>query len=274
VLAAVQNASYCAVLADIEAETLTLNASDVQKDCAAIIAPHAYGAPVHASAIQCLGLPWIEDCATSPATIVEGRPAGASGTLAIFSFASTKYFTGGSGGMVVCDDDVLAARIQDLLEFDSFEKGGQWGNGWLGALPGRMADLNASIAKVQLDRMAEFFKRRREIAEIYNAQLPDVPGLKLMKLTSEHSFYRYIVRTDRTSESIRESLSRDGIDARTSVNPWLDRIPSSQGRVEGGPWPDAAAWRGHLLSLPIHPSMSDEDAILVAESLRRASESC
>lgn len=270
VLAAVQNAGHRAVLADIEADTLTLDVRTVPGDCAAVIAPHAYGAPVHASAIRSLGLPWIEDCATSPATCVEGRPAGGWGTFAVFSFASTKYLTGGSGGMLTCDDDMLAARVQDLLNFDSFDKIGRWENGWHGALPGRMADINASLANVQLNRMAEFCRRRREIAGIYNSRLRALAGLKLAELTPDHSFYRYIVRTEVLSEGICRSLCDVGIDARTSVNPWLDHIPSSTGNDGGGPWPIADKWRGHLLSLPIHPSMSNEDAILVAQSLRKA----
>ena len=269
VLAAVQNAGHRAVLTDIEAETLTLDTGTIPGDCAAVIAPHAYGAPVQASAIRNLGLPWIEDCATSPATRVDGRPAGAWGTFAIFSFASTKYLTGGSGGMLVCDDDLLAARVQDLLDFDSFEKSGRWENGWYGALPGRMADINAVLAKVQLNRMSEFCRRRREIAEIYNLLLRDVSGLKPVELTPDHSFYRYIVRTEGLSEEICRELYSAGINARESVNPWLNHIPSSTETISGGPWPIAEEWRGHLLSLPIHPSMSNEEAMLVAESLRK-----
>ena len=269
VLASVQNTGHRAVLGDVEPETLTLNANDAPKSCVAVIAPHAYGAPVDVAAIQHLGLPWIEDCATSPATIVSGRPAGSWGTLAIFSFASTKYVTGGSGGIVACDDDTLATRIQDMLDYDSFEKNGKWENGWHGAIPGRIPDLNASLAIVQWDRMEELFNRRREIAGLYKERLSRVAGLKLPNITPGHSFYRYIVRTERPSEELREGLRNDGIDARTSVNPWLDRWPSSLGQVEGGPWPAAEIWRRNLLSLPIHPSMSDEDAIQVVDSLRK-----
>ena len=176
--------------------------------------------------------------------------------------------------MLAFDDDLLAAQVQDLLNFDQFEKTGQWKNGWHGALPGRMSNLNASLARVQLDRMEEFCRRRRKIAELYNARLRKVPHLKLMDLTPEHSVYRYIVRTELPSEEISRSLRQAGIDARTSVNPWLDRVPSTMGQVEGGPWPVAEVWRHHLLSLPIYPSMSDEEAILIAESLQKVSGGC
>jgi perosamine synthetase len=270
VLAVVQNAGHCAVLADVEVETLTLNVNELPEDTEAVIAPHAYGAPVDAVGLQRRGLPWIEDCATSPATSVGHKPAGSSGTLSIFSFASTKYITGGSGGVVACDSDILADRVEDLLNFDIFEKHGQWNNGWHGALPGRMADLNASLAKVQLERMIEFSNRRRAIAEIYDARLRGSPGLKLMELRPEHTFYRYIIHTQKPSEELRAKLFSDGIDARSSVNPWLDRIPAMCGKLRGGPWPVAEKWRGNLLSLPIYPSLSDDDAESVAESLLRA----
>ena len=189
--------------------------------------------------------------------------------MAVFSFASTKYITGGSGGLLVCDDDMLGARIQDLLDFESFEKKGEWKYGWRGALPGRMPDLNASLAKIQLNRIEEFARRRREIARCYNSRLCDVPGLKLPIVTPENSAYRYIARTKSRSEGVSEQLRGFGVDARTSVNPWLDRVPSILGRVEGGPWPVAESLRDHLLSLPIHPSMTEEHVDLVIESLRR-----
>ena len=272
VLAAVQNSRHTPVLADIELETLTIKVNTVPPDCAAVIAPHAYGAPVRGSELQRLGLPWIEDCATSPATNVDGRPAGALGTLAVFSFSSTKYVTGGTGGAIACDDDTLAARVEDLLNFDSFEKRGNWKHGWHGALPGRMADLNASVAKVQLDRMPEFTRHRRRIAEIYETQLRGLHDLRLMELTPEKSFYRYIIRTEKPSDGLCRRLHEFGIDARTSVNPWLDELPGFLGSVQGGPWPSADTWRRNLLSLPIHPSMTAEDALLIAESLRRAVE--
>ena len=77
-------------------------------------------------------------------------------------------------------------------------------NGWHGALPGKMADINACLARVQFDRMVDFSCRRRRIAEIYNARLRNVPGLKLMELRPEHSFYRYVVRTEKPSEEMSQ----------------------------------------------------------------------
>lgn len=268
VLAAVMGANHRPVLADIVATDLTLDAHTVGLDAAAIVAPHAYGAPVDVAAIEALGLPWIEDCATSPATRPCGRAAGASGTLATFSLGSTKYLTGGAGGAVVTNDDRLAARILDMLEFDRAEKRGGWSSMAAAPLPGRLSDVNAAMALVQMERLEEFAARRREIANAYRAGLRGRNGLQLPPEGAGHSYYRFMVRCDAGSAVPGDAMRERGIDVRTAVNPWLDQYATAAGiAVDGGPWPVAAQWRNHLLSLPIYPRLADGDLRYTIDSL-------
>jgi dTDP-4-amino-4,6-dideoxygalactose transaminase len=124
VLAAVQGAGHHAWLTDIQETDLTIDPRAISLDAAAVIAPHAYGAPVDKRAVEQLGRPWIEDCATQPAVTVASRQSTASSTFAVFSFSSTKYITGGSGGMLLTDGDGPAKRVADLLHLDRFEKRG------------------------------------------------------------------------------------------------------------------------------------------------------
>jgi dTDP-4-amino-4,6-dideoxygalactose transaminase len=268
VLAAVQGAGHQVWLADIHEEDLTLDPMTISRDAAAVVAPHAYGAPVDAEALRQLGVPWIEDCATSPATRVMGQPAGSSGTFAVFSFGSTKYLTGGAGGMLLTDDDRLAARVNDLLDFDDFGKRGEWKHGIPAAMPGRLADLNAAVALVQWEQFPTFAARRRAIAEIYQTALDNIPGLKLPRLCPERSFYRYIVQTSAPATTLAAALHKQGIDARHSVNPWLYTARQAGHTVLGGPWPVAARCCGHLLSLPIYAQLSEAEAHWVAKGLK------
>ena len=255
------------MLVDIDRDSQAMDPACIPTGCAAIVAPHAYGAPLDVARFEALGLPWIEDCANSPATRVANRPAGASGTLAIFSLGSTKYFTGGAGGALVTNDERLAARVSDLLDFDRATRCGDWQRSAPAALPGRLPDLNAAVALAQFDRLPEFLERRRVIAGIYRVTLKDVPGVILPRVTEGHSFYRFIVRTAKPAATTAEALRARGIDARTVVNPWLDEYAAALGQtVNGGPWPVADSWRHHLLSLPIHPGMSDADAHFVSQT--------
>lgn len=265
VLAAVTTAGHEAWLADTLEHDLTMDLTDLCPNTAALVVPRPYGAPLNLKAIGAIGLPWIEDCATSPAFASE-----ASSTFAVFSFASTKYLTGGAGGMIVTRAPSLAARLRDLLDTDGQSTGGQWRNGQPLAFPGRLPDINASMALAQLTRLESFIEKRRAIASLYFDHLVDCRGLHLPIADPAHLYYRYIVRTVAPSETICMAMHQRGIDSRTSINPWLnDSVPTGAG-YRGGPWPQAARLRDHLLSLPIYPEMTNEDVRYVAYTLREA----
>jgi dTDP-4-amino-4,6-dideoxygalactose transaminase len=200
--------------------------------------------------------------------MINGKPAGSFGALAIFSIGSTKYLTGGSGGVLVTDDDTLAARVAELLDFDSSETKAAWKNGQPVALPGRLSDLNAAMALVQFDRLEEFAARRRTIATLYSAALAKLPHFQIPPSSEGHSYYRYVVRTTAPSAPLTAALRERGIDARTSVNPWLDAPRFSGTSFVAGAFPSADRWRGHLLSLPIYPGLTDEDAQCIVRNLQ------
>lgn len=261
---AVKGAGHLTALADISRKDLAVDVSTVHPASQAIIAPHAYGAPVDVKAINRLGLPWIEDCATSPATEVENKPAGSWGTISVFSFSSTKYITAGAGGMVLTDDAYIAERIRQLLDATTL-LASCWKFAVPAGFPGRLADVNAAIALSQLRKMPMLLDRRRKIAKRYTEKLSGNKGLRLPEDKPGHSYYRYVVHTHGESSDLAERLGSKGIDARTSVNPWLDMI-ESEALIHSG-LVNANACKEHLLSLPIHPSMTDDQVTYVADCL-------
>ena len=266
VLAAITGAGHYPYLTDIKELDLTLDPQLISDRSVAVIAPHAYGAPLDVESLQQLNIPWIEDCATSPATIAGERVAGASGTCAIFSLNSTKYITGGTGGILVTDESFLADKVSDLLECDRLNQKGSWVHQDFSPLPGKLADLNAALALSQLEKLSEFSSRRRAIAEQYNSGLDCLSDLRLPQLSPGHSFYRYIIRTEFPAIHLVKALQASGVDARTSVNPWLHLRENSYNRIPNASFPVADSWREHLLSLPIHPSMSDRDVEYVRQT--------
>lgn len=255
VASAVLTCGHRPVLLDIERESLTIHIGSLPAKVAAIIAPHAYGAPVNIKKIERLGLPWIEDCATSPATRIEGRPAGSFGTVAVFSLGSTKYVTGGSGGLVATDDKRIAARIEKTLDPTKSLSGA--GALFAPYMPHAfLSDLNAAVALEQFRRLEHFRKKRIEIAALFRASFSGISSFRLPNPLPEHSFYRYIIQTRAGSDAIANELRRMGVDARTSVNPWLDQLLPKQS-YRSTTSPNATLWRGKLLSLPIYPALSN-----------------
>jgi dTDP-4-amino-4,6-dideoxygalactose transaminase len=267
VAAAILDAGHRCRLVDVR-EDLTLDVALIGGESAAAVAPHAYGAPVDVAALAGSGRPWIEDCATSPATTSDGKTVGSFGSLSVFSLGATKYLTGGSGGILVTDESALAARVGDLLDFDSAEAKGEWSRCQPVALPGRLCDLNAAVALVQLDRLEEFAARRRAIAALYDDAVMKSPYLRQIPARAGHSYYRYIIKTGSPSAPVAAWLRGRGIDARTAVNPWLDSPRFSGVSFVPGAFPVADRWRDHLFSLPIYPGLSDDDVQTIVRALQ------
>jgi perosamine synthetase len=266
VLEAVLGAGHNPRIVDIDKTRLTLDFDSIGEANDALVLPHAYGAPANVAKAVALGIPWIEDCATTPAALVDGRPAGAWGTFAIFSFGSTKYLTGGGGGMVVTDDAELAYRIEDLLRIDRRDAS-IWRNGIPAALPGRLPDLNASLVASQLTQLEKFVQCRMAIARVYNFALADCKDVLLPADVPGHTFFRFVCRMAGAAEEFASRLREQGIDARSSVNPWLDELCKDRSIPVGGSMKGAEYWRGHLLSLPIHPTMRDADVERVSSAV-------
>ncbi|MCB9519723.1 MAG: DegT/DnrJ/EryC1/StrS aminotransferase family protein [Myxococcales bacterium] len=205
----------------------------------AVIAPHAWGTAVDSAALDALGVPWVEDCATSPACVTAAGPAGTAGTTAVFSFGPTKYVTGALGGAIVWREAFAEVGPGD---------------------PHELPDLNAALALSQWSRLSAFVARRRAIAAIYDQAIPAALGVPRLA-RPEDTYYRYIVRTRRPAEPIADRLRARGIGASPSVNPWLDeRLGVRRHELQ-------TPWRGHLLSLPIYPSMTDVELSRVIDEL-------
>ncbi|MBK9161510.1 MAG: DegT/DnrJ/EryC1/StrS aminotransferase family protein [Nitrosomonadales bacterium] len=249
-------------LADVDIDDLTIAIPGTAADWASMVVPHAYGAPCDLDRAAALGIPWIEDCATSPATTWKDLPVGRCGTLSIFSFNGTKYVTGGCGGMVLTDREDCAERIENLLSGE----GGD--NHQCLTAVGRMPALNAALALAQSERMNDFLAYRRSLAAIYDDCLSSGPdhGLHLPSRGKSHSYYRYVVRLPFRASFAAACLRAAGIDARVSVNDWLDG-GEKDASGNAGRFPAADAWRESLLSLPIHMQVSGEMARQISGTL-------
>lgn len=249
-------------LADINIDDLTFEIPDAPGSWVAMVVPHAYGAPCQLDRVAALGIPWIEDCATSPATTWQGAPVGRFGTLSVFSFNSTKYVTGGCGGMVLTDREDCAIKIEALLAGESSEDSSCL------ATFSRMPALNAALALAQSERMHDFLAHRRDVAAIYDACLSSYVdhGIHLPVRTTSHSYYRYILRLPFCASLAAAYLHEHGIDARVSINDWLDDEEKNVGR-EASRFPVANAWRDDLLSLPIHMQVTVEIAHQISDTL-------
>jgi len=154
--------------------------------------------------------------------------------------------------------------VQDYLGNRSM---GEKNNNSYQFLPSRLSDINAAVALVQCNRMKDFLDSRRNIAAYYDEEVSDIDGVTPILRGEGDSFYRYILHVDEPSCKYAEEMRRCGVDARISVNPWLDvEAPMTEMfDLNDG---ILNYWRGHLLSLPIYPSLKGKPTEQVMSVLK------
>jgi perosamine synthetase len=175
------------VFADTDPVTWGISAASVERCLTprtkAVVTVDLYGGTPDMGALLAVtsprSLPILEDAAQAIGSSWQGRPAGALGDVAVFSFHGTKTLTTGEGGMFVTDRDDLFARASRLRDhgrtpndhrfFVTDELGYKY----------RMSSLQAAFGRAQLQRIDQLLARKRQIFEWYEARLRDVPGLSL-----------------------------------------------------------------------------------------------
>lgn len=147
----------------------------------AIMAVHIYGLPVDMDPILDLagrkGLKVIEDAAEMHGQTYKGRPCGSFGDISTFSFYPNKHITTGEGGMIVTDEDFLAAECRGLRNL-CFQPEKRFVHNRLG-WNFRMTNLQAAVGLAQLERLDEFVARKRHMGRRYTKLLSGIPGLEL-----------------------------------------------------------------------------------------------
>lgn len=203
--AAVVRAGAVPVLVDCDPITWNMDVAQVAAAITprtrAIMAVHVYGLPVEMDPLLALarqhGLKVIEDAAEMHGQTYHGRPCGSFGDISVFSFYPNKLVTTGEGGMLLLDDDALAARCRGLrnLCFQPQRRFVHEELGW----NLRMSNLQAAVGVAQLERLDEFVSKKRRMGGRYGELLSGLKGvaLPLMRTAAaENVFWVYGVVLD------------------------------------------------------------------------------
>lgn len=277
------------VMIDVDRDTLMVTPQSIEEAITprtrAIIPVHYAGAPADIDAIRAIGerhgIPVIEDAAHAAGTHYKGKHVGDRGT-AIFSFHAIKNMTCAEGGLIVTDDEQLANRMRSLkfhgLGVDAFDRQ------TLGRAPQaevitpgykyNLADINAAIALVQLNKLEQNNARRTEIAERYLAELVNTPYLPLIhpQWAHKHAWHLFILRIDEsrcgiTRNEFMGALKEKGIGtglhfrAAHTQKYYRERYPTLS-------LPDTEWNSDRICSIPLFPTMSDDDVSRVINALR------
>ena len=280
------------VFVDVDRDTLIASPSmfseKVTSRTKAMIPVHFAGAPADLHPLRRMasdiGIPLIEDAAHAVGTEYMGRLVGSDGT-AIFSFHPIKNITTGEGGMICTDDDRLAERLRQLkfhgLGVDAFDRQTQGRAPQAEVLdPGykyNLTDIGAALGLGQLSRVADFNRKRSELAALYRARLAGVDEILPLRepaYTMKHAWHLFIVRmdTDKARMSrdafMRELKERNigtGLHFR-AVH--LQKYYREKMGMKPGLLP-ATEWNSdRICSLPLFPDMTPEDVTDVVDAIK------
>ncbi|GGC07632.1 DegT/DnrJ/EryC1/StrS family aminotransferase [Pseudoduganella buxea] len=237
----------------------------------AIVAVHLYGQPADMQAIMAIaarhGLKVLEDAAQAHGATCHGRRAGQLGHAAAFSFYPGKNLGAlGDGGGITTDDAELAQLLRTYRNYGSQKKYHNLVQGF----NSRLDELQAAFLAVKLGALDEGNARRRAIAARYSEQLAGIDGLTLPAVPSwaEPVWHLYVVRHARR-DVLAERLAEHGIGTivHYPIAPHQQQAYAELGHGAGA-FPIAEAIHREVLSLPIGPHMSLDQADEVAAAVR------
>jgi len=255
-------------IVDIEPATYAIDPDSARKALSprtkAIIVPHLFGLPAELTRLEALGVPLIEDCAQTLTATQQGRQVGSVGTLTVCSFYATKLLCTGEGGMLLSKVPALLERARALREYDEEP------NLNPASFNYKMTELQAAMGLSQLQRLRSFLDRRAAIAIAYQTGLASADlDLPVIPEGRSHVFYRYVAKLRGPApplDSLVAQLERQGVQCRRPVFRALHQY------LGGGDYPVTDDVSNRALSLPIYPSLTDDEIARIIRTLCSALE--
>lgn len=279
------------VFADItSADDLTVSLSSLRQALSArtraVMVMHYAGYPCAMEAIcewaGARGLPVIEDAAHAVGSFLNGKHLGTWGAAGCFSFFSNKNLSTGEGGMIVTDDDALAAQFKLLRShgMTSLTWDRHQGHAWsydvvTTGYNYRIDELRAALGRVQLARLESNNARRRELTALYRELLLELcPGVHLPfeghPGVSAHHIMPVLLPEGADRIRFMEHMKENGI--QTSIHyPPIHTFSAFKGAaLGGGGLAITEEIAAREVTLPLYPAMTEEQARLVALTAARA----
>jgi perosamine synthetase len=296
------------IFADIDERTFNISPASIEQQITphtkAIVPVHLNGLPADMDSILRIArehkLFVVEDAAQAHGSEFGGKLAGTMGVFGCFSFWEDKLITtAGEGGMIVTNDDDLALQARKIHHHGEVRRDGDYYQGerlyyhdTLG-YNYRMTEIQGAIGCVQLQRLDEYVRQRRQNAHRLTGLLSEVPGVipPYEPENCKHVFYKYVVRLDRratqaSSKEVVEALSAEGIPVSRRYPTPLHQQPlfterHGQGNTSapfcwykgdlkyGGGLPKAERLPNDLVRLPLTPNLSNDDLVDIARGVSK-----
>jgi dTDP-4-amino-4,6-dideoxygalactose transaminase len=282
------------VFADIDLATFNVTPQTIEAVISsrtrAIMPVHQFGLPVDVEGIAEVALrhrvALIEDAACALGSSYRGRPIGSHGNPACFSFHPRKAVTTGEGGMLVTDDDQLAARARVLLNHGaSVSDLAKHRAGTVAALLAekfdevgynyRLTNLQGALGCAQMQRLEQILRQRRERANHYNAAFREQPRLVVPHIPPEAApcWQSYAVRISDECPVPRDTVAQRLLDAGIACRPAYMAChvqPAYRCLYPDLELPNTEKALHTVIILPLFPQMTEQEQSYVTDTLINA----
>lgn len=206
---------------------------------------------------------------------------GSLADLAIFSFHPVKHIAAGEGGMITTNDEALYKHLMRLRthgitnkpnEFTEPYPGEPERGGWYMELQElgynyRLTDMQAALGNSQLVRAEAMLARRQAIAQRYDDAFADTPVTTIVPPASvSHAYHLYVVQVD-DRKGLYDFLRTRNIMAQVHYIPVHLMPYYRQFGWKPGDFPNAERYYARCLSLPMFPTLTDEEQAYVIDSV-------
>jgi perosamine synthetase len=270
------------VFVDIDPVTLNMDPAKIEAKITdktkAIMPVEVFGSPAGMDQVCTIAdkhnLTVLEDSCEGLGSMLDGKKVGAFGKMSTFAFYPNKQMTTGEGGMVLTDDDELAALCVSLRN-----QGRGRGGGWLAhnrlGYNYRLSDINCALGIVQLSRIEEFVEKRANVAQMYQQCLagdewligPQAPA------NSRMSWFVFVVRlAEQYTQDQRNTLLQKMLDRGIQVSNYfppvhLQPFIAEQYGCKVGDMPVTDAVVKSTIALPFHNNLTESEIELVCKEL-------
>lgn len=264
------------VFADIDPDTFNLSVANVKAaldrdpDIRAIIPVHLYGQACEIHEIVELAhkrnIYVIEDCAQAHGATEDGDPVGAIGDLGVFSFYPTKNMMTGEGGIVTGNSADLIERCSLVINQGAPVRYQHTTIGY----NYRMTSIAAAIGLCQLERLPAWTETRRRYAHMLSEALSDLPWLTVPneRPNCEHVFHQYVLKV-KDRAGFQAHMQQAGVGTAVHYPCTITAQPFYQSLgYNNDSLPVAAAQAETVVSLPVHPALTEDDIQTIINAVR------
>ena len=266
------------VFVDIEKDTYTMDPLDLEnkitKKTRAIMPVHLYGHPAKMDEIKEIAnkhsIIVIEDACQSLGSTYDGKQTGTLGQMGCFSMYASKVLTSGEGGAITTDSDEFAEKLRMIRNHGMV-------NGYDTRIVGfnmRLPEISAAIAKTQMKKIQSMLDKRasnaRKLGQLLSNKIKDKNiVLPHENQRTKYNWYLYTVALNDSRDKVKKFLNDSGIGATIYYDPPVHQTPFYSkfynGELEITEWASKS-----VLSLPVHPSITEKDLDFMANKVEEA----